>query len=462
VGDKLLGEKARSQDELFAACSLRELVPEDHILKQVNKVLKLSWLKEEVREVYHESQGRPSIAPEAALRLMLAGYFAGIVHDRKLMREAQVNLAIRWFAGYRLDDKLPHHSSLTRIRQRWGAERFKRIFQRIVRACIDAGLVDGETVHVDSTLIRADVSWESLSLEHARKVLEENEEKEKPKKSGRGRAPKGGGKLKKRSKTDPEATMSTSSHNNRMEPSYKQHTAVDDKAGVIVDVEVTTGESSEGKQLPEQIERIEANTGKKLNVLTADAGYAHGKNYEELELENIEAIIPPQTERKTAQKIPITKFKYDGKHKLVRCPGGKTLECRGKNEHGYIYRSKAKDCRECPLRKRCFSENASNRTILISHGYESLLRARRRWRRAYEEDREYYKRHRWRVEGKHGEAKTQHGLRRAVRRGLKNMSIQCFLTGMVMNLKCLAKAFLSKFLFRELIYSLKILKVLVY
>ena len=115
--------------------------------------------------------GRPSIDPESALRLMLAGYFQGIVHDRKLMREAQVNLAIRWFAGFRLDETLPEHSSLTKIRQRWGPDRFKKIFQKTVQLCIDAGLVNGETVHIDSTLIRADVSWESLTTEYADKAI---------------------------------------------------------------------------------------------------------------------------------------------------------------------------------------------------------------------------------------------------------------------------------------------------
>lgn len=84
--------------------------------------------------------------------MMLAGYFQGIVHDRKLIREAQVNLAIRWFAGFRLDEKLPDHSSLTRIRQRWGMEHFKKIFLKTVQSCIDADLVNGETVHVDATL----------------------------------------------------------------------------------------------------------------------------------------------------------------------------------------------------------------------------------------------------------------------------------------------------------------------
>jgi transposase len=100
----MVGNQDRLQDELFVACSLRELIPSDHILRRVNKVLDLSWLRSEVKGLYDEYQGRPSIDPESAVRLMLAGFFQGIVHDRKLMREAQVNIAIRWFAGYKLHE----------------------------------------------------------------------------------------------------------------------------------------------------------------------------------------------------------------------------------------------------------------------------------------------------------------------------------------------------------------------
>ena len=81
-------KKDRWQEDLFVAATLSSLIPEDHILKQVDKVLDLSWLAKEVSELYSDNQGRPSISPEAALRLMVAGFFQGIVHDRKLMREA--------------------------------------------------------------------------------------------------------------------------------------------------------------------------------------------------------------------------------------------------------------------------------------------------------------------------------------------------------------------------------------
>ena len=293
----LIGNQKRWQEDLFVAGPLSSIIPDDHILKLVDKVLDLSWLREEVKDLYCSDNGRPGIDPEAAVRLMLAGFFQGIVHDRKLMREAQVNIAIRWFAGYRLDEKLPDHSSLTKIRQRWGSERFKKIFQKTVKSCVDAGLVSGDTVHIDATLIRADVSWESLTERHVEETIQANADKEYDEKSKRpGRPRTKGSKVKKVSRTDPQATMTTSCRTFHMEPSYKQHSAVDDKSGVIVDVDITTGEQNEGNQLTEQLERIEDNTGKKIKTVSADSAYAHGMNFKFLEDKNIDAIIVPQRE----------------------------------------------------------------------------------------------------------------------------------------------------------------------
>ena len=166
----MLGRKERDQLELFITGSLRQLVPDEHILVRVDRVLDLSWLHDEVADLYCADNGRPGIDPEVAVRLMLAGFLLGIVHDRRLMREAQVNLAIRWFVGYGLHEVLPDHSSLTRIRQRWGAERFRRIFDHTVQACMAAKIATGEIVHIDASLIRADVSWENLVERHVEKV----------------------------------------------------------------------------------------------------------------------------------------------------------------------------------------------------------------------------------------------------------------------------------------------------
>ena len=436
----MLGTQNRGQDELFVAGSLRDLAPDDYVLKRVDKVMDFSWLRDEIRDLYDDHMGRPSIDPEAAVRLMLAGFFHGIVPDRKLLREARMHIGIRWFAGFKLHEKLPHHSSLTRLRQRWGPERFKCVFQKTVQACVDAGLVDGETVHIDATLIRADVSWESIVEQHTEKILSENDE-DQPDPKPPGRPRKRDKKPKKISQTDPEATLTTSKNSYRMEPSYKQHTAVDDKASVVVDVAVTTGEENEGKQLIAQIERVESTTRRRIKTVSSDAGYSHSSNYAALEDRQITAIIPPQKETYHGKHLPLRRFKYDAKYDLVRCPQGKVLRKRGQQANGWTYRSTKEECAGCPRRAKCFS-TGTTRTVLIMTGYPALLRARRLRKRWNQEYIATYKRHRGLVEGVHGEAKTQHGLRRAVRRGRSNVAIQTYLTAAVMNLKRLAGALL--------------------
>jgi len=443
----MIGKQDKEQRSLFIEGDISDFVPDDHILKKVDKVLDLSWLRAEVAETYCLTNGRPGIGPEAAVRLMLAGFFAGITQDRKLMREAQVNLAMRWFAGYALSDTIPHHSSLTRIRQRWGEARFKKILGMTVEACIKAGLVNGETVHIDATLIRADVSWESLTVRHMNQVLEANPESQE---SEDGPPPSGGQKPKQKTKkistTDPEATMTTGRQDHPMEPSYKQHTVSDDKTGIVVDVEVTTGEDSEGQRLMETVDRVEQSTGIKVKTLTADAGYAHPKNYEAAEARDIEAVIPPGPVRTKYTKIPSRRFKYDARHQIVRCPRGKIFRKKSRVANGWLYRAQGKDCKVCPLKARRMSATARVRQVLIVDGFEALLRARRKklqgWDPAWVSA---YMRHRYRVEGAHGEAKTQHGLRRAARRGLWNVAIQAYLTAAVMNLKRLAVAVFSGF-----------------
>jgi transposase len=349
----MLGRQERWQEDLFVAGPLRDLIPDEHILKRVDRVLDLSWLRAEVQTCYEAGQGRPGIDPEAAVRLMLAGLFQGLTSDRKLLREAQVNLAIRWFAGYRLHEPLPDHSSLTRIRQRWGAERFRRIFERSVAACAAAGLVNGETVHIDATLIRADVSWASLTRRHVERVLAENPpDDEVPPPPAGGAAPALSGR-QKTSRTDPDATLATSGPPQRLEPSYKQHTAVDDHAGVIVDVAVTTGAMHEGHALAGQLARVEAQTGVAVRTVTADGAYAHPRNYEHLEQRGTAAVIPPARERRTAKRIPARRFKFDPRHDCVRCPGGCVLRRATRTKLGWVYRGRVEECLPCPWRDRC-------------------------------------------------------------------------------------------------------------
>jgi len=435
----MLGHKERGQLELFMTGSLRQLIPDDYILAKVDRVLDLTWLRAEVSDLYCEHNGRPGIDPEVAVRLMLAGFLLGIVHDRRLMREAQVNLGIRWFIGYGLHEALPDHSSLTRIRQRWGAERFRRIFARTVEACIAAKIAKGDVVHVDASLIRADVSWESLAVRHVEAVAEANEDASVAERDSRK-----SGKFKKVCVTDPDATMATNGRNRRLEPSFKQHAVVDDVCGVVLDVEVTTGEVNEGQLIIERIDATVETTGVDVEIVTADAGYAYAKVFGGLERRGINAVIPTKAEP-IRSPVPMRRFRYDAKNDILKCPRGKILRPTRPVKHGRFFYSKAADCRGCDLARLCLSKGRTNKAVVVGDDYPALLRARRRRERWTEEDRRLYQRHRWRSEGFHGEAKSWHGLARAVRRGLANMKIQAYLTAAAVNLKRLAAALLRLF-----------------
>ena len=290
------------------AGSLRQLIPDDHVLVRVDAVLDLSWLRGEIADLYCPDNGRPGIDPEVAVRLMLAGFLLGIVHDRRVMREAAVNIAIRWFVGYGVHEALPDHSSLTRIRQRWSAQRFRQIFERTVQACIAAKIATGKVVHIDASLIRAHVSWEALAVRHIEAVAEADEEL---------RDGRQGGTLKKVCVTDPDATMATYGRNRRLEPAYKQHTAVDDVAGVIVDVEVATGQENEGMAVASRLDAIVATTGKSIAIATMDAGYAYAKVFRALEDRKIKGIVPAKAEQAPGKVIPTRRFKFDPHHNIV-------------------------------------------------------------------------------------------------------------------------------------------------
>jgi Transposase DDE domain len=233
--------------------------------------------------------------------------------------------------------------------------------------------------------------------------------------------------------------MATNARNRRLEPAYKQHAAVDDVVGVVLDVEVTTGQANEGDHVLGQVDAVAATTGAPVKVATADQGYAYGKVYGGLERRGIDPVIPAKKEP-IRSKVPLRRFRYDAKHDIAKCPRGKVLRPGKAVAHGRFFHSKARECARCDLAAICLSPGRNTKSVVISDDHPALLRARRRKERWSEEDARLYRRHRWRSEGFHGEAKTWHGLARAVRRGLQNMRIQAFLTAAAVNLKRLAAA----------------------
>jgi transposase len=156
----MMGIKAR----VFAPVehlTLDALVPSDHFYRHVARTLDLTFVRGLVADCY-APDGRPSIDPVVFFKLQLVMFFEGIRSERQLVTVAADRLSVRWYLGYDLDESLPHHSSLTRIRERYGLERFRRFFDRVVELCDAAGLVWGEELLVDATKVPGNAAVDSL------------------------------------------------------------------------------------------------------------------------------------------------------------------------------------------------------------------------------------------------------------------------------------------------------------
>src|SRR5690348_7200599 len=155
----MMGRRNQGQGQLFYEFRLEEAVPEDHLVRKIRSLLDLSWVYAELAPYYSET-GRPSIDPVLMIRMLIIGYTFAIRSERQICREVQVNLAYRWFCDLGLEDAIPDHSAFSRARNERFRESdiFRRVFERVVGSCIEAGLVGGEGFAVDASLIEADAN----------------------------------------------------------------------------------------------------------------------------------------------------------------------------------------------------------------------------------------------------------------------------------------------------------------
>ena len=154
----MMGRRDNSQVQFLYGFDLDKVVPPDHLVRQIDGVLDLSWVHRELAP-YYSHTGRPSIDPVLMIRMLLVGYVFALRSERRLCSEVQVNLAYRWFCKLSVEDQIPDHSVFSRARH----ERFResdalrRVFEGVVAMCIAAGLVGGEAFSIDASLIKADV-----------------------------------------------------------------------------------------------------------------------------------------------------------------------------------------------------------------------------------------------------------------------------------------------------------------
>ena len=157
----MMGSHSRSES-LFYYFRIEDQVPENHLLRLIDRYVSFEFVRDELRDSYSEN-GRPSIDPEVLLRILLLGYLYGITSERKLLEELRMHLAWRWFTGLGFDQEIPHHSTFSKNRHgRFQQSRvFQELFERIVEQCMAVGLVQGEQMSVDGSFIQANADHHS-------------------------------------------------------------------------------------------------------------------------------------------------------------------------------------------------------------------------------------------------------------------------------------------------------------
>ena len=427
----------QKQTELWVEpVHLGRRIPKDHLLRKINRVLDLSFVRAEVAGFYG-SNGNVSVDPVIIVKLMLLLFLDDVRSERELMRIVPLRLDYLWFLGYGLEDEVPNHSVLSKARKRWGAEVFERLFVRSVQQCVEAGLVDGSKLHVDASLVAANASRNSVIEVAVRREVNKLDEQEEEPNSGNA----GPVNRKLRSTTDPDSTV-VRHQNGKSTPSYKNHRALDDKAGVITAVKTTTGAVDEASELFELIERHERFTASKAKVAVADSRYGNTANLIALAQSKIRAHVADlrsklRNPRSEGIYSP-ERFAYQVKTDCYKCPAGRILSRHHfvPSRGYYEYRTKRGICAECRLRHLC-TRDKNGRTLKRYARQELLDKARKQSHSpAARSDR---KRRQWFQERNFGEASVQHGFKRARWRGLWRQSIQDYLIAAIQNLRIIAR-----------------------
>lgn len=410
--------------------NLESRIPKDHFLRLVESAVDFSFVRDLVRRFYSD-RGAPSVDPVVIFKMSLLGYFYGISSERRLAEECNYNLAFKWFLKYDIDEDTPDHSIFSKARARFGRETYEKFFAEIVRRCGEKGLIEGDRVFIDATLLKANASRKSivrrgeyLELKQSPKeyldaVWAENPvEGDEDNSSGPqdGCSTENGRKVRTNdavvSKTDPDASLVARRGAGPM-LAHKIHIAVaDGKARIVTAVTTTPGAVHEHEEVATLLQKHRFITRKEPQEVVADTAYGVRKVFTFLSSRGIQANIPTQTTHVTARrKKEEAGFRYDADRDVWVCPEGKTMYkmSQSKAPGHTLYMVHKRACASCPRHgKLCMAKRPS---IVDSRGDHLLNRVK-----AYTETaaaKETFKRRKCQVEPAFGELKTSRGMRQA-------------------------------------------------
>jgi transposase len=487
--------KARHVDHPVLV-SLEACVPPEHFYRHLEAALDLSFVRELVRDRY-AGIGRPSLDPVVFFKLQLILFFEGLRSERKLIETASLHLAHRWYLGYALDEPLPDHSSLTRIRQRLGVAIFRRFFDHVVGLCRDAGLVWGKELFFDATRVRANADVDSVVPrlgrvvgDHIEALFPEGSDASgeppavaageaaplpptvvplpprptpvapvAPRRAGRQRLviepsrwdvlercrldparPLAAGyrrlSAERVSRTDPDATLMTTATGGRAVLGYQTHYVVDGgRARIILHALTTPGDVRESQPMLDLLWRVRFRWRVRPDKAVGDSKYGTVENIMAVEDEDIRAYFPlAATDHRKSPYYPLAAFAYEAERDEYRCPQGQPLR-RDRVTWEKELIGYVADPAVC---NACPVKAACTPGKTGRHVHRSLHEAYLDRVRAYHATASYKramrKRSVW-IEPLFGEAKQWHGLRQFRLRGLMKVNTESLLTAAGQNLK---------------------------
>ena len=361
----MMGRLNHDQGQLFYSFCLDEAVPDDHLVREIAAVLDLSWVHKELAP-YYSNMGRPSIDPVLMIRMLIVGYIFAIRSERALCRDLRVNLAYRWFCGLSIADQIPDHSAFSRARnERFrDSDIFRHVFERVVEACIAAGLVGGEGFAVDASLIVADANkqrsipgseWQKTrNPETASRAVKEYLATLDDAAFGAA-----SDKVPKFVSPSDPAAQWTGAMRGPAFFAYSDNYLIDVKCGVILGVKSSRAiRQAEVGASQTMVERTEQRFGLKPKWLAADTAYGSGKNLNWLVKDKDIAPHIPVIDKSKREDGTFSRedFRFDKERNVYVCPANKTLTTTGtviNDGETLRYLASTSDCRGCLFKAQC-------------------------------------------------------------------------------------------------------------
>ena len=445
----LTREKRRERDQIEMLC-IEDLVPEDHILRDIDQAISFNFIYDMVKDLYCEDNGRPSIDPVVLIKLILIKYLFGIRSIRQTIKEIEVNMAYRWFLGYGMREQIPHFTTFGKNYERRFANSdiFERIFEQILLEAVHCKFVDASAVFIDATHIKASAN-KKKSVNEVVRIRAKHYQAELMEEINSDRASRGKKPLKddddddkppptkttKVSTTDPECGLFHKGEHEKMF-AYTAHVACD-KNNFILGCDVSPGNVHDSVMFDGLYRDVLARFPE-IKIAALDAGYKTPWIMKQI-FDSGRMVTTPY-------KRPMTKdgffrkyeYVYDEYHDCILCPENQILKYSTTNREGYReYKSNPRICVDCPSKLTC-TESKACQKVVTRHVWEDYMELAEDVRHS-PGGKDIYMMRGQTIERVFADAKEKHFMRYTHYRGLAKLRMQTLLTFSAMNLKKLAR-----------------------